>query len=594
VSVKTTDPIEAAVIANGPFMRLGARVRRGGWFSAVSVVVALVFAALVIYPLGRFLVRIFVKDGHLDLSVFQKVFAYEGLPQTLLNTVILVVASTLIALVVGAFFAYLLERTDARIGWLAGVMPMLPLLMPPIAGAIGWVFLLSARSGFINALLRGALDGIGIHLQSGPFDIYSWPGLILLYTAYQIPYSFLLISTGLRNSDPSMEEASRISGASLFRTLWTVTIPSLRPSIGAAALYMIWFGFSLYSVPVVLGTNMNVRVLSVEIVQLLTFTFPSETDTAVGLSMFLIFAIGVAWYFQGRILRSNRHAAIGGKGYKLTVTRLRGFRRPAQFLLVAYMALTFVFPVVAHILVALNGYWTPAINWANLNVTRLWSGITSNIGAVQAFQNSILLSVAGATIAMLVAAIFALYLRSSNSRIARAIDGIIKLPAALSSIVIGLSFVIAFAGPPFNLNNTLTILLLCYLVLYLPQATISADAAAAQVDKQLAEAARVSGAGGGRTFFSVNLPLMLPGLIAGWGLIFVWMAGELNASVMLAGTRTPVVGYYVLQIFQSGGFAMLASLALALTLVNVVVLSLAHFVEKRVGASRTMSVGRRP
>jgi ABC-type Fe3+ transport system permease subunit len=77
---------------------------------------------------------------------------------------------------------------------------------------------------------------------------------------------------------------------------------------------------------------------------------------------------------------------------------------------------------------------------------------------------------------------------------------------------------------------------------------------------------------------------MVPGLVAGWGLLFVWMTGELNASIMLSGTRVPVIGFQILQTFQTGGFPVLASLALLLTVINVVVLSAAHLLERWIGS----------
>ena len=481
---------------------------------------------------------------------------------------------------IGAFFAWLMERTDARINWLAGLLPMFSMILLPIAGAIGWVFLLAPQAGFINALLRAFFGWFDVSFTSGPLSIYSWTGMILLYTAYMIPFAFLMISTGLRSSDPSMEEAARISGASLFQTLRHVTIPVLRPSLGAAALYIIWFGFSFFSVPVVVGTELGANVLAVEIVRLVTFTYPSDVAVAIGLSVFLVIALGTAWYFQGRILRANRHASIGGKGQRGAIVKLGKFRRWAQASLLLYVLLTFVLPLGALILVALNGYWTANISWGDLQVANLWTGATENRAAARSLSNSLSLAVIGATAAMLIAAIFSLYLRNSGTRWAMMLDGLIKLPSALSAIVIGLGFVLAFAGPPFQLGNTFAILLLCYVVLFLPQATISADAAAAQIDRQLTEASWVSGAGGGRTFLRVSLPLMIPGLVAGWGLLFVWMTGELNASIMLSGTRVPVIGFQILQIFQTGGFPVLASLALILTTINVVVLTAAYVFER--------------
>ena len=556
------------------------RAFRGGWFNVLSGALGTVCAAIVVYVVFRLALRLFFTDGHFDADVFSRVLAYDGLSKILLDTVVVVFTSMALSLVIGAFFAWLMERTDARISWLAGLLPMFSMILLPIAGAIGWVFLLAPQAGFINALLRAFFGWFDVSFTSGPLSIYSWTGMILLYTAYMIPFAFLMISTGLRSSDPSMEEAARISGASLFQTLRHVTIPVLRPSLGAAALYIIWFGFSFFSVPVVVGTELGANVLAVEIVRLVTFTYPSDVAVAIGLSVFLVIALGTAWYFQGRILRANRHASIGGKGQRGAIVKLGKFRRWAQASLLLYVLLTFVLPLGALILVALNGYWTANISWGDLQVANLWTGATDNRAAARSLSNSLSLAALGATAAMLIAAIFSLYLRNSGTRWAMMLDGLIKLPSALSAIVIGLGFVLAFAGPPFQLGNTFAILLLCYVVLFLPQATISADAAAAQIDRQLTEASWVSGAGGGRTFLRVSLPLMIPGLVAGWGLLFVWMTGELNASIMLSGTRVPVIGFQILQIFQTGGFPVLASLALILTTINVVVLTAAYVFER--------------
>lgn len=567
------------------FRRTLARVRsyRGGWFGVLSGALGTVCAGIVVYLLARLALRLFFTGGHFDGEVFSRVFAYEGLVEVLFNTFAIVLASMILSLCIGAVFAWFMERTDARIGWLAGLLPMFSMILLPIAGAIGWVFLLAPQAGFINALLRGLLDWFGVTLTSGPLNIYSWTGMVLLYTAYMIPFAFLMISTGLRSSDPSMEEAARISGASLFQTLRHVTIPVLRPSLGAAALYIIWFGFSFFSVPVVIGTELGVNVLAVEIVRLVTFTYPSDIPVAIGLSVFLVLVLGTAWFFQGRILRANRHASIGGKGQRGAIVRLGKFKIWAQASLMMYVVLTFILPLGALMLVALNGYWTANISWGLLEVSNLWSGTLENRGAMRSLSNSLRLSLIGATTAIIVAAIFSLYLRNSGSRWSQLLDGAIKLPSALSAIVIGLGFVLAFAGPPFNLGNTFAILLLCYIVLFLPQATISADAAASQIDRQLSEASWVAGAGGGRTFLRISLPLMVPGLIASWGLLFVWMTGELNASIMLSGTRVPVIGFQILQIFQTGGFPVLASLALVLTAINVVALSAAHLFERWIG-----------
>ena len=135
----------------------------------------------------------------------------------------------------------------------------------------------------------------------------------------------------------------------------------------------------------------------------------------------------------------------------------------------------------------------------------------------------------------------------------------------------GIAFVGAFAAPPFALNGTVTLILLAYLALYMPQATLNASAAIAQVGPEMAEASLMSGASPGRTFVSVVLPLMVPGLVASWALLFVLMAGEITASSMLAGSRNPVVGFVVLDMWQNGSYSGLAALGVLMSVVNSIV-----------------------
>jgi iron(III) transport system permease protein len=550
-------------------------------FTLITALVALGLAFLSLYPLALILVRLFVNNGRLDLSALIDVFALPDLLQLLGNTVLVVVSSSLAALVGGSVLAWLNERTDARLGFATDAMPLLPFLLPPIAGAVGWALLLSPRAGLLNALLRAGLDLVGIHLTDGPLNIYSWWGLIFVYSVYQIPYVYLLVSAGLRNVDSSMEEQSRLCGAGLLATMLKVTLPAVRPSLGAAILLMVWYGFAQFSVPVIVGTGARIDVLAVRIVRLLTFTYPSKTALAVGLSAFVIVAVGTAWYFQGKVLKSGRHAMIGGRGHRVNRVSLGAWRLPARILLAGYVVVSAALPLVALLLVALNRFWTPDINWSGLSLDMFQRVLFQDLSTSRALTNSLLLGVAGATVGIVVAAIIALYVQRSSGLLARVLDAIIKLPAAISTMVMAIGFILAFSGPPFNLNGTFLILLLVYLVIYLPQASVAADAALSQVGRELPEASQVAGAGGGRTFRKVSFPLMLPGLAAGWALLFVRMAGDLTASAMLAGTSNPVVGFRILEIFENGSYPMLAALATVLTAISSAVVIVVLLASRR-------------
>lgn len=547
------------------------RTTRPSPFKLGSGAVAVALAVLALAPVVAVLVRLVYTDGAIDLSPIADTLALDGLGSLLADTAIVVTASGALALAIGTMLAWINERTDARLGLLTDAMPMIPFLVPPIAGAIAWVLLLSPDAGYANALIRGVLGLVGVHLDDGPLDIYSWYGLIGVYTIYQVPYAFMLASAGLRTMDPSLEEQSEVSGAGLLRTLRRVTVPAILPNLAGAVLLMTWSGFGLFSIPSIIGTGAHIDVLSVKIVNLLSFTYPPRTGVAVGLSLIMVLFVGVTWWAHRRVLRRARHATIGGKGARIAPIRLGAWRRPARGLMLAYVAVTTVLPMVALLLVSLSGFWTAHVRWSHLGLDALREAVVENDVTQQALENSLLLGAVGATVGILAAAVLALFVARTSPRLGRLVDATVKFPSTLSHIVLAVGFLLVFAGPPLRLGGTLAILLMGYLALYLPQAAVAADGAVGQVGRDLPDASHVCGAGEGRTFRRVYLPLMVPGLVAGWAMLFVRMVGDLTASSILAGTTNPVVGRQILEIYLNGSYALLASLATVLTAITAVV-----------------------
>lgn len=514
-------------------------------------------------------------------NIVTDVTSIQELPQVLLNTLVLVIAAGAASLLIGGALAWLSVRTDAGMGLFSDAMPMVPYLLPPIAGAVAWTMLLSPGAGFINAWLRDFVGIFGVEMSDGPFNIYSWFGLILVMTIYQVPYAFLLISAGLRNMDSTLEEQSRVSGVGLGGTFFRVTLPALTPSIAGAALLVTWSGLALYSVPAVIGTGANIKVLTVLIVEQLTTYTPSRTGAAVGLSLIMVALIGVVWFIQSVALRRGRFASISGKARAATPLRLGRWRGVARVCMIGYAVVTTGLPVLALVLVTLNGYWTPNLKWADFSLDPFFDTVLGSSRAAESLQNSLGLGLVGATIGITAAAVIALFVARLPVRLGRVIDGALKLPPTMSHIVLAVGFVLLFAGPPFRLSGTVVILLLAYIALYFPQGSVAADGAVVQIGKDLPEASAVSGASESTTFRKIYLPLMLPGLIAGWTLLFVRIVGDLTASAVLAGPGNPVVGRQILEIYQNGSFAQLAALATALTIVTTVLVIIAMLVQKR-------------
>lgn len=551
--------------ANSPRPRL-----RIPAFQIIIWIVLLVALAMVLVPILNIVMRAFIIDGRLDLTAAQRAFSDPELMGTVLNTVVLVLTSGTLALIVGSIFAWFTERTDAQSGWIIRLLPIIPLMVPQIAGVSGWVMLLSPAAGLLNAFIRNLLKPFGVELTTGPFDIFSWGGLIFVTTLYLIPYVYLTVAAALRNLGPQLEEASRISGAGPLRTLFQVTLPAVRPGIAAAALIMVILGFGMFSVPIMIGTGAHIEVLSVKIYRML-YSYPPRTDMAVALSMLMMVIIQLTLLLQYWVVSRGHHATIGGKSAGAAVVRLGFWRLPAKGLMFLYLLAASLIPMMGLILVSLQGFWSPIINWSAMTLANYQYVLFGNNLTVNALINSVVLAVIGGVLGMLVTCCLALMSRQKNGRLRAIIGSVTALPAAIPNTVLAVAFIITFAGAPFNLHGTLTILLMAYIVVYLPQAMRYATSAAVQVGSELTEASHVFGAGTMRTFGHVLLPLMLPGLIAGWVILFVSMSSELTASALLAGNSNPVVGQVFLDLWESGSFPRVAALAVTITVIKSVI-----------------------
>jgi iron(III) transport system permease protein len=542
--------------------------RRPGGFALFAALVSAAVTALILYPLLQAGLAVFFPGGQFDPGPIVAVLNEPALMLLLRNTILLVLGSTAVAVAVGSVFAWLTERTDLGMAWLTRVLPIVPLLVPPIAGAIGWVLLAAPRSGFLNVWLRALLAPFGLDLEEGPLTIFSWPGLIFVYVLYLVPETYLVVCAGLRNIDPALEEAARMSGSNPWRTLVRITLPSVKPAITAGAMLSLLTAFTLFSVPVIIGPQAGVPILSVRVVELMTASYPPKTGAALTLGLFVLAVTGTAWWLQSRLLRANRHAVIAGRGMRVTAVRLGRWRLPARAVMIAFMLMTSALPFAALVVVSLQPFWTAVIRPASFT-WRNYSRLIAADFSRNALVNSVLLGIVGATLGVLIGAVIAFHLdRSRSRRLARFVDGVTKLPGAVSHLIIGIAFVGSFAGPPFSLTGTMVLLLLAYLVLYMPQATFSAAAALAQVGRELSEASLMSGATTGRTFIRIVLPLMRPGLAAAWVLLFVLMSGEITASSMLAGTGNPVVGFVVLDLWTNGSYAALAAFGTLMSLIT--------------------------
>lgn len=549
--------------------------------SPLSVVLWLCLAfvaVLIVYPL---VMALWYEADNIDRAVsdLRAGTGRRELLTVLWNTAQVVTGATLLALLVGSLAAWVNERSDAGLGFVGQMLPLTALIIPPVAGVIGWAVLLDPRAGLLNFALRDMLDGLGISLTRGPFNIYSMSGLVILTGVYTVPYVFLIVSAALQRIDPALEEASRSSGAGPWRTLRKVTLPAVRPALTASVLLGVISGLSLFSVPAVLGAGARIDVISVYIFRLLQ-SYPAQTGPAITLSVGLLVLVQILLVMQHLLTRSGRNASVGGKGFRTTSVRLGRWRRAVQAALILYLLFTSVLPVLGLLLVSLQPYWTPAINLSVLTLDNFRTVLFDNRQTVSALVNSLTLGAIVATVNMLITGAIALHF-PRGGRARRMADIVAGLPATIPHTVVAVAFILAFSREPVRLYGSTTILFLAYIVMTISYASRAAESASASVSVELSEASRAAKASGLRTLWRISLPLALPGLIAGWIMVFVHTVGEVTASAFLSGTRNPVIGRVLLDLWNFGNFPQVAALALVITSVTSTMIGLTLLLVRR-------------
>lgn len=487
------------------------------------------------------------------------------------NTLIIVVASSGLALVIACTLAWIIERSDAGIGGVAAFLPLASLLLSSLAEVSGWLVLLEPRVGLLNGLARRGLAMFGVALQEGPVDIFSLGGMIALSTLQLVPFGYLIMSAALKSLDPSLEEASRVSHAGPLRTLVKVTLPAVAPAIANATIVTVIVCLGLFTVPFIIGSGAHIDVLSVSIYRLLTSTFPPRSAMALLLALVLVAAVQLLLAVQRRVARAGQHATVGGRGFRHARVALGRWRLWVRGVVLLYLGATTILPLLGLLLVSLQPFWTPDVQWNRLSLANYQFALFQNPRLSGALLRSLTLATLSATIGTLVAATLMLYVHQARGYGKQLVDTVTSLPAAIPHTVIGLSFLVAFSRPPIVLYGTPTMLLLAYLFMQMPFASRAAAAAVGEISLELAEASRVAHAGERRTFFRILLPLALPGLAAGWVTLFVFSFGEVTASTLLSGTENLVVGRVLLDLWTSGSLPQMTALALTQCLICAII-----------------------
>ncbi|KOE64443.1 ABC transporter permease [Aggregatibacter actinomycetemcomitans] len=552
-------------------------------FNIANVILTLSIGILVIVvavPVLLIFINSFWVDGQFNITDVVQILKQQETYEALLNSLFIASGVTIMSTCVGTFFAWLVTRTDLPYKGFMKVMFLVPFMLPSFIGALAWKMLLSPRAGYIN---RFFMDKLGF--EEPVFNIYSYAGIMAVETMYLFPFVFIQVCGALERMDPTLEESARISGAGLFTITRKITIPLVMPSIVSGALLIMLYSMAHFGTVAVLGIEngiFNIPTLIYERIHQSAGSFDA-IRTGTVLATVLVFTTAFIIWLQNKVLNRGRFQIIAGKSFRPVEVKLRGLRMPLLIICLLYIAFTIVLPTATIFLVGgLKTYGLP-ITWENLTMENYKFILSEWQLTKDAIRNSVSLGLAAAVITMFAGVMISYVIVKMRARGKAILEFLGMLPFSVPGSVITLGVILAWSGKfGINLYNTVWIILIAYIARYMAFSLKANSAALEQVHDSLVEAARACGASMWQSLKDIVIPLVRPGMIAAFFLIFLPALRELTVSVMLYGPSTRTIGVAIYTLNEDGETVYSAALAgIALIIIVVGQTVIKRYAEKK-------------
>lgn len=512
---------------------------------------------LTITPLVRLQILAFEDGG----SAYKEAFTKPGIWETVLTTIELALGSLAIALVLGTALAWAATTLSPRLWWLR-IIPILPIIIPAVASILGWMFLLSPGPGYLNQLLRH-LPWWSDQLE-GPADIYTVPWIVIILGLALTAFIYLFVSAGLENINAELLEAAQVSGSSPIGVFFRITLPLLRPALVYGAGVGLLLALGQFTAPLLLGRTNNINVLTTEMYFSTQLT-PPEYDVAAALgSPLLLFGLAVLIATRYLLGDNSRFVTHAGKSFRSSGNR----SMLGALAILVYGAVTLL-PLVGLILVALSPFWSGQLDPGSFTLSN-FDTVFHDPAIREGIKTSVIVSLIAIAIALPAGYISASFLRKRRDhRVAGpTLDFIVAMPLSIPAVIFGVGFLLAYTTEPFVLYGTNWVFVLVYITLMIPFATRMQLSGMIALGDAYAEASRVSGAGLIRTNLRITAPLMRATFGGAAALMFILLANEFAASLLVRAPTTQVMGTVLYDYYANGLYPQVACVALIMIAVT--------------------------
>ncbi len=532
-----------------------------GW---TTIVILLLYALFLLYPLSLLLKMAFSDGAHFTLVNFAKFFSRKYYSITLLNSFKVSIAATIASVVVGVVLGYFMSVFKIRGAKLLRMCIVMATMSAPFVGAYAWIMLLGRNGVITNSLSR--LFGITMP------DIYGFNGILLVFVTQLFPLVFLYVQGAMSKMDASLLEASENLGCTGFKRFFKVVLPLISPTVLAGALLVFVRAMSDFGTPMLIGEGY--RTFTV----ILYNEFVGEVSQNKGFaSAIAIIAILITMvvYFSQNIVAKKQAFSMNAL-HRIEKKKLHGF---SNFIVHFITYVVVGISILPQLYVVYTSFQkTSGQIYVDGYSLQSYQDMFSRLG--RSIQNTIVIPAVSLLIVVFLAVLIAYVAVRRRNVLSGAVDVISMIPYVIPGTVIGIAMISAFNREPLVLTGGMLIMVVALVVRRLPYTIRSSVAILQQIPLYVEEAALSLGSSKPKAFFTVTLPMMSSGVLSGAILSWVTLISELSTAILLYTGKTQTLTVAIYTQIVRGNYGIASAMATVLTVMTLLSLVIFNKISK--------------
>ena len=532
-----------------------------GW---TTIVILLLYALFLLYPLSLLLKMAFSDGVHFTLENFAKFFSRKYYSITLLNSFKVSIAATIASVVVGVVLGYFMSVFKVRGAKLLRMCIVMATMSAPFVGAYAWIMMLG-RNGVITNFLS---DLFGITMP----DIYGFNGIMLVFVTQLFPLVFLYVQGAMSKMDASLMEASENLGCTGFKRFFTVVLPLISPTVLAGALLVFVRAMSDFGTPMLIGEGY--RTFTVILYNEFVGEVSQNKGFASAIAIIAILITMVVYFSQNFV--AKKQAFSMNALHRIEKKQLHGF---SNFIVHFITYVVVGISILPQLYVVYTSFLKTSgqIYVAGYSL-QSYQDMFSRLG--RSIQNTIVIPAVSLLIVVFLAVLIAYVAVRRRNVLSGAVDVISMIPYVIPGTVIGIAMISAFNREPLVLTGGMLIMVVALVVRRLPYTIRSSVAILQQIPLYVEEAALSLGSSKHKAFFTVTLPMMSSGVLSGAILSWVTLISELSTAILLYTGKTQTLTVAIYTQIVRGNYGIASAMATVLTVMTLLSLLIFNKISK--------------